>query len=151
MTFLKKERQWNLLLFCSSSSRKNFSFYPGKFRDTQFFGKFNTLSLNTLLVYIILCLHIIVFFWGTRIPPKNNFILVDYSSWIQKNDHNSKNKNLKFDFPIDSADSGSFMQLWTIMFKVAWKNLNFHATLTINKSFFFFYFFEYWNIFHFIF
>ena len=45
------------------------------------------------------------------------------SKFLVKNDYNSKNKNeknLKFDFSYDSADSGSFMYIWLILKKKVW-------------------------------
>ena len=41
---------------------------------------------------------------------------------VTKYDHNSKHKKRKYDFSFYSADSGSFMQIWTLLKKkVCWK------------------------------
>ena len=43
--------------------------------------------------------------------------------WHHKNDHNSKNKNLKnlkFDYSFDSADCGSFVEIWPLLKFFIW-------------------------------
>ena len=66
--------------------------------------------MTTSMRYLCLICHIYSKIQNSLLKKQNfSNVILNFRTKMMRNDHNLKNKNLKFDFPLYSADSGSFM------------------------------------------